>query len=800
MLLGLASYLVFLPTVYSMDDVPAGFETLSAPQTTSVDIYYGNRFLTSVLATYTPDSITLSQAERISSLIPRVNNKTLITELLSHEHPLNSDRVCEFERSKNCGYINPESVGLIFDENRFRVDLFIHPDYLDTRPAKKNKYLPASESELSLMQNFSSNFSGYDASTNFNNSPQTNYTLYSQSLISKGENSFQLSWDYSRENRMSVSRLHFNRNFQGREFQAGLLNTSGFGQTFSPSHSIWGARWTSSYDTRLDRELTQGSPLDIFLPSRSRVEILKDGRLLSSALMEAGSQQIDTSSFPAGAYNLEIRIYSETGSLIREETRFFARQSRLPPAGELEFFIEAGQATRVDHEGALPETFNTLLARAGVNRRVTDNLAASIATTQSTDQGLIEGSLYYLGKGYDLSGSVMYSDDNHYGVNLGSQVQWKSLSVYANYMRLWSDTPELPGDQFYLLPEAFSQASVSANYLIGQAMISYRLTQLERADRKENINTLSYSQPLFKSNDYSASIKLEYSLGEYSNMMLASIELRRDQGNWSFDATPELLYVENEESQSNQTQLKLNANYDKQLENSPDSVSVNLLAEQNGSDSVIGAGARYSSSYGQASADINHYDGQQARSTSYVANASTGFLTNGETFAFIGGTPSESAIAIEVEGSSSEDVFDVMVDGQNHGTIRGGKMSAISLPAYAQYKVALKPASEYSYDIDERDQIVALYPGNVESLHYEARKYLTLFGRIKSPDGSVMKNAVINGGATRGSSNEYGLFQVQVEKDDTELTFFNAEGNCTLLLDPEELDKPYINMGEATCS
>ncbi|MGI9281217.1 MAG: TcfC E-set like domain-containing protein [Endozoicomonas sp.] len=803
-LLGVTGFLFLIPAFSSADstttEIPAGFESLSTPQTTSVDVYYGNSILASVLVTYTPDSVRILQPEKISTLIPGIKNQKKIHEYLSVELPLNSDKVCEFEHSEHCGVLRPDTLGIIFDENRFRVDLFIHPELLETRPAREEKYLPASESGLSLMQSFNTHISGNEASTTATESSHSNYTLYSQSLISKGENSFELSWDYSIENNLSVSQMQFERDFQGREFQAGLINTSGFGQTFSPSQNIWGVRWASSYDTRLDRELTQGSPLDVFLPSRSRVEILKDGRLLSSAFLEAGSQQIDTSDFPAGAYNLVIRVYSESGSLIREETRFFARQSRLPPVGELEFFMEAGKATQVDSESPLPEVVETTLARAGINRRLADSLAGSLAITQSTDQGLFEGGLYYLGRGYELSGTVMYSDTNNYGVNTGAQLQWQNLSVYANYMKLWSETPELPGDQFYLIPKAFSQASLSANYLIGSAILSYRLTQIEQADRRENINTLSYSQPIFNKIDYSATVKLEYSFGDYQNIMLASIELRKNAGSWSFDATPELRYVDHEQSQTSQAQLKLNANYDKQLENSPDEVSVNLLAEQNGSDTVLGAGARYTSNYGQISSDINYYEGEQNRTTSYIANASTSFLTNGETFAFMGSHSSESAVALEVDGSSSEDIFDVLVDGQNHATIRGGQMSAISLPAYSQYKVAIKPAGEFNYDLDERDQTVTLYRGNVESLLYEARKYLTLFGRIKNAEGLLMKNATVKGGATPGNSNDYGLFQVQVEEDDRELIFSNSEGSCTLLLNPEKLDKPYINLGEATCS
>lgn len=157
------------------------------------------------------------------------------------------------------------------------------------------------------------------------------------------ENSLYWSWDYSDSNQFSVNQLYGQRDFEGVEYNAGLLSTSGFGLSFSADQPVLGLRINSSNNTREDLDFSGGMPVTVFLPTRGRVEVRKDDRLIDSAFFEAGSQQLDTSGFPSGAYDIEIRILDEGGNLLSSETRFFAKQSQIPPVGEWLFFMETGR-------------------------------------------------------------------------------------------------------------------------------------------------------------------------------------------------------------------------------------------------------------------------------------------------------------------------------------------------------------------------------------------------------------------------------------------------------------------------
>ena len=63
------------PLFLAQGNVPPGFEDLAGPQRSLVDIYYGSRFLGSQIATYTPQTIRLSDPAQIVRLIGDISDK-----------------------------------------------------------------------------------------------------------------------------------------------------------------------------------------------------------------------------------------------------------------------------------------------------------------------------------------------------------------------------------------------------------------------------------------------------------------------------------------------------------------------------------------------------------------------------------------------------------------------------------------------------------------------------------------------------------------------------------------------------
>ena len=71
------------PKIRVKDTPPPGFEDLVSPQTTEVDVYYGNEKMGNTLATYTPETIELMFPEEVALLIPYLIDAETISKALT---------------------------------------------------------------------------------------------------------------------------------------------------------------------------------------------------------------------------------------------------------------------------------------------------------------------------------------------------------------------------------------------------------------------------------------------------------------------------------------------------------------------------------------------------------------------------------------------------------------------------------------------------------------------------------------------------------------------------------------------
>ena len=74
--------------------------------------------------------------------------------------PTNARDVCAQSNAGDCGVLEPQLAGIIYDEDHFRVDLFINPNFVRTSHAGPTGYLPAPSRSLSLTNSFALDASG----------------------------------------------------------------------------------------------------------------------------------------------------------------------------------------------------------------------------------------------------------------------------------------------------------------------------------------------------------------------------------------------------------------------------------------------------------------------------------------------------------------------------------------------------------------------------------------------------------------------------------------------------------------
>ncbi len=789
------------PLFLARADVPPGFEELSKPQRSLVDIYYGNRYLTSQLATYTPQTIRLSDPATVVRLIGDINDRALVENALQGEISTHSDQVCYQQGQAGCGVLDPPVTGVIFDESRFRVDVFVNRRFLLTRSAEISKYLPPSDGDFSFLQNFSATVSGTRGNNDINNTESDDYTLYGTSVFAHKESSFHASWDYSKSQHFSVDSLYGQREFQGTRFRGGMMSSEGFGLSFTSDRTLAGVRIGSSDNTRSDTSFSGGIPLEVFLPVRGRVEVRRDNRLIGSFFHEAGSQQLDTSSFPSGAYDVEIKILDELGNLVRTETRFFAKQFDLPPEGEWRYFMEAGKVMNRTNNEALPEMTKQFLARAGVSRRITDTLAGTVSSAVNADASLLEAGLFNIGYRYELSPSVMVGSSGAYGFNVIGRFSFYDISMNASHRQLWNSkykSTNTNKDYPELLGESFRQSNYSLSTPLYNGNASYRYSENQTGDEDTTrTHAIGYRTSLYRIENLDIDMDLSYSQSNDDKVALLSFNFRLRDDHWIWRATPKAERNWKENGNTSSERLRVAASWDdKELFDS--TVRADFGAETGTGDERYDARLEVGNSWGRGDLSVNHLVGNDNTTTSYSASFRSSFMTDGNHLAMGGEQSAESALMVNVKGRDG-DVFDVKINGQRRGYAVAGRPSLVALPPYEQYTVSISPAGTALYDFDERERRVTLYPGNVVSLDYEAVALQLLFGRLML-NGEPVYGARIEGGLYPADSDDFGLFQLELRADKEAINVELDSGQVCSLPVPAESRGNILRMGTVNLS
>jgi len=363
------------------DAPPPGFEDLVQPQTTDVDVYYAGQRVGNTLATFTPDSIEFSVPDEVVALIPHLINPTTVADALTGPLDPNTNQVCSNEIKRECGVITPAIAGVIFNESRFRVDVFVESLQLLPQAISSTKFLPKVTSpKFSSTNSISSSISGED--------DDVSYTVGANHIFSYGQTRLETQWNQSDSRDVSVENFSLQHDDAGIAKEIGFYNSDTRFNSFTNDLDVVGARIFGSTSTRTDLEFSQATEIFLFLNSRSRVEVFRDERLIDGDFYEAGNQQLNTARLPSGSYPILVRTTGTAGD-VNEEQFFFVKTAILPPADQALHYFELGILESDTSESVLPELSNSQYLRASTTRRLQNNLGASLEFIHSRDTNLL---------------------------------------------------------------------------------------------------------------------------------------------------------------------------------------------------------------------------------------------------------------------------------------------------------------------------------------------------------------------------------------------------------------------------
>ncbi len=378
--------------VFAAEWVPPGFESLNDPQMTLVDISFGGDVLGSVMVSFTQESVQFLEPQSVTALIPNLIDPLLMAQLMQRDFSTNAQLLCFSGFQLDCGTLSPDDVDIIFDRDRLALWLFIAPHHLKTQAPQDLRYLPDADAGASF---FSAN------ALYFSGNPETDYVynLYTNSQFAWGENHLVARTSLTEES-VLVDQLSLGRNYRGRHMELGLFRGNADSFSFLPTTQFLGLNLESSLLSMLNTAQFQGTQITLFLPTRSRVELFSEGRLMSARDYESGNQIIDTSALPSGAYELEIHI-TDAGGNTRVEYQYYSKTSRLPPIDAPQYFLQLGRQYQAGVPlSDQPET--TALLRSGLNRRLGDRTGIRAGFSLSQTSWLMETGLFRMGQGWEV--------------------------------------------------------------------------------------------------------------------------------------------------------------------------------------------------------------------------------------------------------------------------------------------------------------------------------------------------------------------------------------------------------------
>ncbi|MEM7082787.1 MAG: TcfC E-set like domain-containing protein [Pseudomonadota bacterium] len=758
---------------------PPGFEDLAGAQTTLVDVIYAQRLIASVMATFNMGTLTFDDPLEVIAAIPDAKEDPALLNALTGPLDTHSDQLCYSEYETDCGVIEPDIAALIVDESRYRAELFIHPDYLETQFLADSDYLPRSTTRSASVHAFSLSANG-DQTNNLIN-------LSGTSLYSYRESRIEAQYDID-NNGFSLEELTVKHDARDWEYEAGAFRSRIQNTTFFAEQTLVGARVASSLNTRTDLQYAQATPLFAFLSQRARVDILRGDQLLDSRFYAAGNQQLDTSRLPDGAYNLTVRVVDESGQY-QDTPYYFTRSSMLPPMDRPLYFAEAGQMTLT--RGALPTLTSGHWLRAGTARRLRDNFGFETSVSAIGDATLIEGGLIWFQPGLQLQTTVMAGDST--GVGLRAVWQRDDIAVSADIRRISGDRAIMV-DEIEVLPRAYTQANLSASFPFFEGRLLAQSRWDMRGSRDFKSLGINYARELRRFARSSLSVSVDTSFSTDDSIIRFGVDYRFRENARNATVQPRLQYTSR-----GSTDALLNARYTQTLRDDPNGVyRASAFIDRAVDRSVLGARISGETPRGVGEFEVQQSFGGEQPGASYIANARFGLVSSGTQVAFGGRRANASSVIIDIAGDAPDAVFEVIVDKQSQGYARSGSRTIISLPPYETYDIRLVARGGDLVEMDETQHSVTLYPGNVETLTFRIQRQLVIIGRAVDEEGNPIPHHAFAGLPGFASTDENGWFQIEVTNtDDQQLK--RGDSTCRLSLPDWDKNETVVVLDELVC-
>lgn len=768
-------------------------------ESTVFDLYLGDEFQGAVVVTYTDEWFQIDDpADAVAQYTSLQGNKGKLVELFT-------GRISKMR--------SIEGVGVVFyDLGTFRIILQPDPSFLKSKSFDWRQKLGDPEPGLSLQQTL-----GFAASQDTDSATLGNSTAFTHRGLVSYEDIFLRSNGFiTQDQSYQLNEATLGTIVDDYDARAGMLQMRS--QSFTPSLRFAGLQFETSQNIFLENENARGSKMEIFVPSRSTVQFFRDSQLLAVQILDFGLQEIDTTSFPQGSYEVDIVITDSTGTETKDK-RFFTKAGFLASRSAPIVFFSAGAVRDV------MEVLSTPLGQAGLRMRASDffDIGLGVTATDQRSIGSADVNGFYDVFRFGFGGATSSSGDfGRYGslgvvafdVSINGRLahadgEATAASSQAPVPDAGGFVPQLARAPVDLVIQSQRSKSFSASRSFGPVSVRYNL-QDNRVGEGPNLYargpTLDYriyddevSNVVLRGAYFdteaksNSSLQLFYRYRISPSLSLNSQLMRRWQGDQE-----ELL-------------LLAGVTYNSQRFGSGAGSRMQLLEEARRSER---AGEKLetltSTVQGNMQADYltlgtfvrdNRVRDGDSRTTLGVNAESTIFISNEGDLDLSMPPQNEAVFVAEVDGSllSDQDRFDVLVNGQRQGVVARGSRAIISLTPYREYSISLAAQEGSSLvDYDVAKYKVSLFPGNVAKRVWQVDKVFVLLGRVVDEEGEPITRERIRGAKGYGFTEADGTFQIEVSGRES-LSIESPRRKCALELSIDEVPEYVLDVGDIVC-
>jgi hypothetical protein len=787
---------------------PEGFSNLTEEQAVLVDVFFGGLRIGEAQVVAVPGFVSFADPQAVVALLPELTNRSQVeAELGAHRLPAHSELACsQGSDRKQCGRLTPSTVGLIYDRQKFRIDIFLNPQLLSVPEVAREQYLAAPQGGVSLINALGLVVAGQSGT------PQAYHSVFDQIVLAEGDKRLRADLSHATNVGFGADYLAFEWDRPGLRYSLGAMWAPG--SEFTGRRKLIGAGIESQIDTRLDKDTMRGSAIVVYLGERARVDVLQSGRVINSAIYEAGNQKIDTANLPDGSYDIVLRI-QEPGRQAREERRYFSKSRQIPSLGRTEFFGFAGTlVNQWGRESIAPSRHP--YAQAGVSHRLSEHWALA-GTVEATDEGAsAELAATWLTPAAQVRAALLVDSQGTYGGILQLASAGNSRLNYNFDLRKIEQSTSAESVAFLFENEG---ASAVAGGRFGFAFPVRGYSQLGGLVSYNFANVRLLGTAYFREGEeedrrYSLGPAIEWDFLRRGQLTLAmrGEMVATDRGESAFAGISLRLLGARSSVSALSGARASSISDDDHGEGAIAAIAGSWNQPFAGGELAVGAGLELAPRRTNASlsGDLNHplgsisgdlvrAGGPAAASTQYSMGFHTTVAAGGGGIRVAGRSTTQSLIIARVEGARSGDRFDVLVNEQLAGQINGAGMLDLTLPSYRNYSVRIRPVGGELLAYDSSSRQVALYPGSVSRLEWAARPIIIKIGRLTFADGTPVGGASITGQGVWNETDPAGYFQIEVSEG-ADLTVSLADGTSYPLELPSiEANTEAVRVGTVIC-